>query len=694
MPTFHITAPTGETYEVDAPEGATQDEALAQVQAAHAGPADIADAHPFGSGKSFDTDQHGNVTGRSGSATAHAAQDQYNPAPTGNPVADAGLNFLAGVGHAPVELGRGIAQDVGALDRNDIAKYRIQDKPLTDTAAGKLGEFGGNALMMLPAAALRLPGAALKGGAALARMAGLGGAYGLAQPSINGTETAANVVGGAALPTALHTVGKGLTYAAQKAYNLMPAGTAARAQDLLNQYIGPGIQEVKDRLGALTGKGTSPATIDGYLPTTAQVGENAGLAQMDRDVRNNPLSSPPMNDRDKYNDFLTATRLEDIAGTDASRAAAREARATVSGSLYRAATEDPANLGVQMPEQGMPNIDDVNAALQKRYQQTRVVNPEDYTGTGLNDLGVRLQRLGAAPAIQDALANAGRMAANKLEPLDQQNLVQQLHYAKMHLDDQISAASDSPTQQRILMGLKHELLGVMDELSPAYKAARLTYQGLSAPVNQGDVGEYMRRKLYSSLNDHGGTGSSPNAFANAVRDGDASARLATKFPGATLEGSVGPQGVHSLNAVADHLGRVQFAQNAGRAVGSPTMQNLVNGNTMAHAADPGSSVLDAIGNHAISHVPLAGPLLNASGKAASARVIRKMGEIALDPHVAYQTLTRQPTRTDLALKYLTNGERGAPSVATSTLSAPATHAVATALAGTPQMQQDGDSAQQ
>ncbi len=121
--------------------------------------------------------------------------------------------FLAGVGKAMTDTGRGVGQFLGMVSRDDVAESRKLDKPLMDTGAGMAGNFAGNAALLAPTALI--PGAATIPGAAM-----IGTAAGLAQPSTSTRETLTNaVIGGASgsagqwlankLPGAVQAYGQG-----------------------------------------------------------------------------------------------------------------------------------------------------------------------------------------------------------------------------------------------------------------------------------------------------------------------------------------------------------------------------------------------------------------------------------------------------------------------------------------------------
>jgi hypothetical protein len=148
MPTFRITSPEGKTFDVNAPEGATREEALAY------------------------------------------AQQNYKPVEAEKPLnptdgMSATERTLAGVGKAFVDLGRGAGQLVGAVDREDVAASRELDPALMDTTAGKVGNFAGNVAAFAPTALI--PGANTYTGAGV-----IGAGLGLLQPSTSTGETVAN----------------------------------------------------------------------------------------------------------------------------------------------------------------------------------------------------------------------------------------------------------------------------------------------------------------------------------------------------------------------------------------------------------------------------------------------------------------------------------------------------------------------
>lgn len=137
MPVFEVTSPDGVKYRVNAPEGATQDQAIAYIQSNM--------AKPKAETPSFDPTE--GMTGPQ--------------------------KFFAGMGKAMTDLGRGAGQIVGLVDQKDIDEAKRLDAPLMKTGAGLAGNIVGNAI---PAAAtLPIPGANTYTGAALtgATLAGL-----------------------------------------------------------------------------------------------------------------------------------------------------------------------------------------------------------------------------------------------------------------------------------------------------------------------------------------------------------------------------------------------------------------------------------------------------------------------------------------------------------------------------------------
>jgi len=351
----------------------------------------------------------------------------------------------------------------------------------------------------------------------------------------------------------------------------------------------------------------------GFQPTTAQLAQNPGLAGLDRTLRNQPDLATAFGDRDAANQTQVNGILQNISGSPVERARAETARNLKAEDLYGAATS------------GAPGAAQIAAASSPR-------------------LAALMER----PAIQESMAKAQELAANDGVSPDQLNPIQQLHYAKLALDDKISAAgrAGNGTEQRILLGARDELLGTMDELSPEYQQARQTFQAMSQPINRMDLGEYLRQKYNSALGDLGGTGTRPSSFAEALRDEDTPA-TATGFRGATWQSVLSPEDIESLRAAGEHLGRQQYAQNAGRSVGSNTAQNLTGNAALRRIASP-DSVSEDLGHPGMVALTLTHPgvslPLAVLGASARRAALQKMGAAMLDPDLAAKYLKpKQPS---------------------------------------------------
>jgi len=606
---------------------------------------------------------------------------QVGPWDTKIPLPASTADQLAGIGSAFHDVGQGIGQKIGLTSSQDVHNSRATDRELMQDPNGRMGNIAGNAAIMAPAA--MIPGMQGIAGATLG-----GAALGSMQPSESLGEQAANSgVGAAAGPLAhvLPAAGRaaasipGVKPVMNFVGDMLPGGQQRAASRLATQFAGGPQQADAARLAIeQAGKSGALAGKYGINPTTAQVANNPGLAQMDRTLRNNGRFTTAFGDSDDANRNAIDNILTGISGTPAQRLRAATARDFSARTMYDDALNNPEHF-VQPPKPGDASfgeaMDTAQGGTRAPGDNAPAAPMSGDTVTGLSDIGTRLQTLMQRPAMQDAMTNASRIAANFGKPLDNRNLIQQMHYAKMHLDDQIGAsmAAGKTNDYRALLDTKHELLGVMDDLSPAYAQARANFQTASRPLNRMDVGEALRQKYSPGLGDQGSVSRNPATFANAYRDGDELAASTTGFGGATLANTLHPADIQGLDAAAAQLGRQGYAQNAGKAIGSNTGQNLDaakdmnNIGSLEQALTPegvkGASVYAALHHPALLPLGVMGAIQRRGAQGI-------LGKAALDPDAMSQLLG---PKASLMSKYLPSGITSSPVVggtAASQLQAP------------------------
>ena len=166
MPTYSIKAPDGNTYDIDGPDGATDEQVRARVLAAHPNAAKPS-------------------AGRQASAKMDAALRAEGGA-SGNFLTDA----AAGAGKAITDMGLGARQlaaqfglgDKDALNAEAAAKEKT-DAALMDTSGGMVGKYGtdfASAFLPMGLAAKAVKGAGMIPG--MARAAGVGATQGVLTP--------------------------------------------------------------------------------------------------------------------------------------------------------------------------------------------------------------------------------------------------------------------------------------------------------------------------------------------------------------------------------------------------------------------------------------------------------------------------------------------------------------------------------
>jgi hypothetical protein len=261
----------------------------------------------------------------------------------------------------------------------------------------------------------------------------------------------------------------------------------------------------------------------------------------------------------------------------------------------------------------------------------------------------------------EVLARAKQLAKIKGEPMTDATSVSGLHYVKLAIDDLIGSAdrAGNTTLKAAYTGLKDDLLTGLDNLSPAYGAARRTFAEMSRPITQMDVAGKIAERSIDPL-----TGNlRPSNFARALSD--KTAQQVTGMSGATLDSVMEPAQRNALNSVFKDVQRANAAQNVGRGPGSDTVQKLAYTNILEQAGVP--SFL-----RELAPAQVAGNLLARGADAAYGRANRelsvRLAEIMLDPARAAEVMaTATPAqRREIAnalMKMSQGAALGAPAAA-------------------------------
>jgi hypothetical protein len=184
------------------------------------------------------------------------------------------------------------------------------------------------------------------------------------------------------------------------------------------------------------------------------------------------------------------------------------------------------------------------------------------------------------PAIKTAMDKAKENAANRgVDIGDPSGSMRGLHETKMALDEEInnlkaileksgnkgakSAKLDS------LQNAKSNLLNFMEDVSPTYKTARVNYERLSKPIEQLESIAKLADKSISAETEK----IYISQFSKGLKE-------------LKQSGNVSDRQIARLEAIKQDLARGKFAAEAGKGVGSDTVQKLAYTNLMNETGLP------------------------------------------------------------------------------------------------------------
>lgn len=510
MAKYRITGPDGGTYEVNAPDGASEADVMAYVQR----------------------------------NAKMAKAPEKAPDPTDGM---SGLDKVrAGFGKAFSDLGQGVGQMVGLTSREDVAETRKRDAALMNTGGGLGGNIAGNLAALLPTAFI--PGAATLPGAAM-----IGVGSGLMQPSTSTSETLMNAgIGGVASPAAI-LAGRGAVAAYQGGKALVEPLTKA-GQERIAATVLQSSATNPSRAAANAAK--AKALVPGSQPTLAQIADDPGLAQLERTLLNNPEYAPALQQRFANQRTARLGQVKNVAGTDDYYDAIKEGRSIFAKQDYDQAIQ--AGVDPKMAKAMAP----------------------------------QLQSLMERPSIQAAQRDAVRLAKESGVELSDTTSLQGLDWVKKALDNKISTASQPGSSLgkedlRALVQTKSDLMATLEQIAPAYKQANDAYAGMSRQINSMDVARNLNRTLQRPGSEYAGNSAKEmgQRFGEELSKAKDSVKKATGMNKA-LDDVMNTRDIAALESVARDYGRKAFAENAGRATGSNTVQNMASQNMLRRILGP------------------------------------------------------------------------------------------------------------
>jgi hypothetical protein len=205
----------------------------------------------------------------------------------------------------------------------------------------------------------------------------------------------------------------------------------------------------------------------------------------------------------------------------------------------------------------------------------------------------KLMKLAEDPYIKLALPDAMRLS-NSQGVSFANNPTRYIHNVKISLDKMLTKTGETALargERAQVTAVKNQLVDWLETKAPDYKAARTTFAGMSKPINQMQVGQYLEGKLATPLD----VGERANVFAGALKDAPGTIKRATtnqaRFE--ALTDVLTPAQVKIVNSIRDDLARAaktkqqaklgaeaapkatELATTAQRALQAPNMLNSV-----------------------------------------------------------------------------------------------------------------------
>jgi len=510
--------------------------------------------------------------------------------------------FAAGTGKAMYDTARGVGQLVGLVDQKDIDESKARDAALMNTTAGTAGNIFGNIATTLPTVAI--PGAAtLKGAAAI------GALQGLIQPVSADDSRLQNVAMGGAAGAGGVAAGRALSGMYQGGKALVEPFTQAGRDKIAGRVIQRFADDPAKVVAARGGQ-----SVTGAVPTLAEETGDAGMARLQDAVRSvDPQIAGRVDARLADNNASRVNVLSKLAGNDATRAAADQARKYATKGLYDTATK--ANYTVDAELQNLLNRPAVKQAM-ARAEALAANNGRKAT-------------FDVTPATP--FASAGGLSGGGSKQITGQSL-QDL---KMAMDEMLSDPASGFTGKagNTIKDLRGQIIGWMEKANPDFKAARQGYAAASKPLNQMEIGAELLNKGASNTSDlAGNVRLMPNKLTGMMKDEAGLIQSATgrKGVGNALADVLNPDQANLVRTLVSEVDRTGAVSRAGNGPGSATAQRMAAQNILHQLVGP-TGLPTSWAESAIANTVVGKPLNLLYGGVAEPKIQQVLAEAVLDP---------------------------------------------------------------
>lgn len=346
-----------------------------------------------------------------------------------------------------------------------------------------------------------------------------------------------------------------------------------------------------------------------------QAAQDAGLAQLERSLVNDPRAAGALQTRYAAQRAARSAAIDDVAAT-----------APGSGSYYDDITEGRSIFAKEDYQKAF------DAGIDKEIAPTMT-----------REIASLMER----PSMKAAVEHAKTLAAETGETIRDVGSLKGLDWVKKALDNQISKAGSpgsgiGKADLAALQNTSRDLNSVLEQLSPAYNEANRNFAKMSKQINSMDVARSLEDTYTPAAASFGGTNAREQGamYMKALRKAQDSVKGATGR-NMDLSDAMSTPDIYALENVAKDLARKDFSETAGKATGSPTMQNMLSQHLIREIAQGAGLPSVAATNNTLLNAML-GPVNFAGKFLVEPKVMNRLAELAISPAEAARALKTLP----------------------------------------------------